>query len=461
MNRRAGLLVLALLGCGSQSPPLLEIGLRSPHDPRLLEGVEGFSFSVKNAEGGVLVLRQFAPAGRFVLDSIPYGMGLTFRLEGLLRGSPVVVGQSCPTDVERDRPLPAVSMLVSGAGSFSAVEDPTPPARLRPLVFARQDGRVVVAGGAPLDGVSALASAQSFDARTGHWMNENGLAAPRRRGELAAFGASGEFLVVGGEDAGGAPVGTAELYDPAIGFRVVSGNSGFGGDGVRAATLPDGSVLVTGGAPPASPARADMAVFDGRDLRAIGAMRVPRRAHTVSAVGSGNFSAAFVIGGDGGQDPATGPVADIELINPRAAGSPDVALVVGALTRPRAEHTATLLTSGQLLIVGGRDAQGPLASAELFDPITRAVAEVGGLGRARTRHAATLLRDGRVLVTGGTGVDGNPLGSAELYDPVARSFAAAKPLTTPRADHGAVELCDGTVLLVGGGPGAEIYNPAP
>jgi hypothetical protein len=462
-NRVCAFLASAALAACASDRPVLEISLRSPHDPTLLDGIEGFIFSVKDAQGHPLVLRQFGAVGRFELDDIPYGARRTFRLEGLLRGSPVLVGQSCPTDVDRGKPLPVVSMLVSGAGSFSPADDPPGPPRLRPLVFARQDGRIVVAGGAALDGTTALATALSFDARTGRWMSENGLAAPRRRGELAAFGASGEFLVVGGEDAGGLPVDTAELYDPTAGFRVVSGASGFGGVGVRASTLSDGKVLVTGGTDGARRARADMAVFDGRELRTIGMMRLPRRAHTVSAVGTGNFSAAFVIGGDGGQDGmgAAGPVADIELVNPRAAGSDAVTSVVGKLARARAEHTATVLSTGELLIVGGRDGQGPLASTEIFDPITRAVAEVGQLGRARTRHAASLLRDGRVLVSGGTGLDGTPLRSAELYDPVARSFAAAKPLVTARADHAAIELCDGTVLLVGGGAGAEVYNPAP
>jgi hypothetical protein len=229
---------------------------------------------------------------------------------------------------------------------------------------------------------------------------------------------------------------------------------------VRAATLSDGTVLVTGGAARAQAARATMAIFNGRDLRTIGTMRLPRRAHTVSAVGTGTFSAAFVIGGDGG-DVAGVPVADIELVNPRARGTDDVSLLVARLAQARAEHTTTLLATGELLIVGGRGAQGPLTSTEIFDPITRTTAVVGPLGRARTRHAATLLHDGRVLVTGGTGEDGLATRSAELFDPTARSFAAAKPLNLARADHVAVELCDGTVLVVGGGQGAEIYNPAP
>jgi hypothetical protein len=461
MKRLVGLMLAC--ACTSQAP-VLEIALRSPHDPTLLEGLEGFSFSVRDSDGGALVLRQFGtPAARFVLDDIPYGPQRTFRLEGLFRGAPVLVGQSCPIDILRGHPLPPVSLMISGAGSFAPVGDPPAPPRQRPLVFARSDGKIVVAGGASLDGTTALGTAQSYDGRTGLWAAEAGLVAPRRGGELAAFGAKGEYLVVGGEGADGAPAITAELYDPALGFRVVNADSGFGGDGVRASTLPDGTVLVTGGAAPAGPARTTMAIFNGRDLRVIGAMRLPRRSHTVSAVGTGNFSAAFVIGGDGGQD-AMGnrvPLADIELVNPRADGTDAVATIVGRLVQARAEHTATLLTTGELLIVGGRGPMGALTSAELLDPITRTVASAGVLGRARTRHAATLLHDGRVLITGGTGDDGAAQRSAELYDPVARSFAAAKPLTTARADHVAIELCDGTVLVVGGGTGAEIYNPAP
>src|SRR5256886_17269033 len=41
------------------------------------------------------------------------------------------------------------------------------------------------------------------------------------------------------------------------------------------------------------------------------------------------------------------------------------------LNQPRAEHTATLLTNGTVLIAGGRDAAGqPLASAEIYDRVT-------------------------------------------------------------------------------------------
>ena len=51
------------------------------------------------------------------------------------------------------------------------------------------------------------------------------------------------------------------------------------------------------------------------------------------------------------------------------------------------------------------------ASAELYDPGTRAWTATASLGLARAGHTATLLPDGRVLVAGGGSA------SAELYDP--------------------------------------------
>jgi len=41
---------------------------------------------------------------------------------------------------------------------------------------------------------------------------------------------------------------------------------------------------------------------------------------------------------------------------------------VGAMTTPRYRHTATPLSTGTVLIAGGADATGALASAELFNP---------------------------------------------------------------------------------------------
>jgi N-acetylneuraminic acid mutarotase len=83
--------------------------------------------------------------------------------------------------------------------------------------------------------------------------------------------------------------------------------------------------------------------------------------------------------------------------------------------------TATLLTDGRVLAVGGfRDGgNGLLASAELYDPDTGTWTATSRLGSSLADQTATLLPNGRVLVAGGLSlVDGllRPQASAELYD---------------------------------------------
>src|ERR1700722_16412932 len=72
------------------------------------------------------------------------------------------------------------------------------------------------------------------------------------------------------------------------------------------------------------------------------------------------------------------------------------------MTTPRDQHTATLLTNGTVLIVGGENYTSyALASAELYDPTTGAFSATGALSSARRLPSATLLPDGRLLITGG------------------------------------------------------------
>jgi hypothetical protein len=66
------------------------------------------------------------------------------------------------------------------------------------------------------------------------------------------------------------------------------------------------------------------------------------------------------------------------------------------MTAPRTEHTATLLTSGRVLITGGSG----LATAELYDPEGGIFTPIGDMTTPRSGHTATLLPDGKVLIAG-------------------------------------------------------------
>ncbi|HZP13219.1 MAG TPA: kelch repeat-containing protein [Nevskiaceae bacterium] len=154
---------------------------------------------------------------------------------------------------------------------------------------------------------------------------------------------------------------------------------------------------------------------------------------------------------------------------------------VGSLNVPRYAHTATRLTSGKVLIVGGGDAPAfppnglPVGqtSSEIYSPVTQTFLFGPSLVTPRLAgHAATLLTDGRVLVTGGNFCPlGDPKGchvtdTAEIYDPASNRFVGTGSMTTPRQFHTATLLADGRVLIAGGSgwsdsaTTAEIFNPA-
>ncbi|HVA88993.1 MAG TPA: kelch repeat-containing protein [Chloroflexota bacterium] len=144
-------------------------------------------------------------------------------------------------------------------------------------------------------------------------------------------------------------------------------------------------------------------------------------------------------------------------------------IMTGSMHETRALQTATLLTSGLVLIAGGNGAQGTLASAELYHPNTGSWASTGSMHEPRVQYTATLLSDGQVLVVGGFGSQGL-LASAELYHPRTGNWTVTGSLHQARANHTATLLPNGQVLVAGGAAngangtavplaGAELYDP--
>lgn len=121
----------------------------------------------------------------------------------------------------------------------------------------------------------------------------------------------------------------------------------------------------------------------------------------------------------------------------------------GNMSNARSDHTATLLATGKVLVVGGGNSVGGLASAELYDPATNSWSPAAPMARGRRGHTATLLSSGKLLVVGGLGADLKPIASAELYDPTTNTWSAASELIA-RNQHTAVLLPSGKVWVVGG-----------
>lgn len=142
--------------------------------------------------------------------------------------------------------------------------------------------------------------------------------------------------------------------------------------------------------------------------------------------------------------------------------------ITGNLSIPRADHTASVLNDGRVLVTGGvspGSEKNAGNSAELYDPSTGRWVTQGNMTYARNSHTASVLTNGKVLVAGGSGSDGTS-DSAELYDPSTGNWTLTGKLTTGRALHTAIVLTDGKVLITGGTDytsalqSTELYDPS-
>ncbi len=146
--------------------------------------------------------------------------------------------------------------------------------------------------------------------------------------------------------------------------------------------------------------------------------------------------------------------------------------VTGSPQTARWGHTATLLPNGKVLIAGGaRNSDVSYFSeypnsTEVYDPATGTWAASGNLSAGRANHTATLLPDGKVLIAGGQiDVRGSytVLSSAELYDPATGTCTVTGSLIragSPDNPHDTAALLpNDKVLFVSTGYGAELYDP--
>lgn len=229
-----------------------------------------------------------------------------------------------------------------------------------------------------------------------------------------------------------------------------------------ATALPSGQLLVTGGMGSNGTSLSSVELIDVSTARvkAVSPMTGARAGHSATALPGGRV--ALVGGYDGNY------LNTVEVFDPASQRFE----IVAHLNEGRSGHTATLLTDGRLLIVGGVGRGWSfLPSAEVLDPKTGRSEEVGPMSVPRESHTATLLPDGRVLIVGGHRGRREAMevySSAEIYDPTTRRFQSAGNLTTARHKHDAVLLADGRVLVIGGADRTdrrhfattEVYNPA-
>jgi hypothetical protein len=273
-----------------------------------------------------------------------------------------------------------------------------------------------------------------------------GSLAEARSAHTATLLPDGRVLIVGGarSDVVGDVLATSEIWDPEAGSFSPASSLAEARSLHTATRLSDGRVLVIGGdgieAILASAELWDSAV---EGFSPAGSLATARMAHTATLL-PGDW--VLVVGGAG--DPRYPATA--EIWDPATSGFEPA----GSLQQPRMGHTATVLDDGRVLIVGGMDMdEGVFAGPEVWDPATREFARVGSPSEIRWFPTATLLRDGRVLIIGGLGVDEDEpryIDVAEVFDPATDSFAPAGALAEARAAHTATRFPDGRILVVGG-----------
>jgi hypothetical protein len=173
----------------------------------------------------------------------------------------------------------------------------------------------------------------------------------------------------------------------------------------------------------------------------------------------------------------------ISVADPAKSASATVTIVpsgffaTGSMTTPRYDHTATLLNTGEALIVGGiashrvfyRGSQSfcipvPTNHVDLFDPAMGAFAATASMALPRFSHTATLLQDGKVLVAGGTAdTNTNVPQAAEIFDPATATLTSTGIMLAVHESHTATLLPSGKVLITGGVSTAdisELFDPA-
>ena len=125
---------------------------------------------------------------------------------------------------------------------------------------------------------------------------------------------------------------------------------------------------------------------------------------------------------------------------------------VAVLSSPRWGHTATLLPSGAVLVLGGQTGSGAARTAEVFDPQSNTVESAPfSTTIERRNHTSTVLPDGRVLLAGGSDAEGSGITRLDVLDPsTGRITSLSTDLPDARSNHSAQLTPDGRVRLFGG-----------
>ena len=316
-----------------------------------------------------------------------------------------------------DAAITTAELYDPATAKFSQTVGSPTQVRFNATATLLKTGKVLLTGGNGIGG--PLAAAELYDPATDTFAATTGSMITARFLHTATLLNDGTVLITGGLDPSGCRrnfVTSAEIYDPATNSFTLLSNSMTTMRSFHTATLlGSGKVLIAGGSGTASAELYDPVT---KTFTSAGNMAVARAGHAATLLKDGKV---LLSGGADNFEATSSNSA--EIYDPGTGNF----TATNSMTGARSLHSATLLNNGQVLIAGGSGffylggQSDSLSSAELFDPATGSFAATADMTAIRESHTATLLTNGQVLVVGGS--DGTlgysptttVLGTAELY----------------------------------------------
>ena len=262
--------------------------------------------------------------------------------------------------------------------------------------------------------------------------------------------ASGEVFVAGGVDATGAPSAATYLLTTTT---IQAGPSLHTARvGHAAAVLMNGNVLLVGGATAAAGTGvlATTEIYDPvANTMVIGPSLATPRAEAIAVdFGSTGAESVLVAGGTDGTNPA---LATAEILNVQTNM---FAPAANPMVQPHVAAGAAHMDDGTIVIVGGLNATGTAAGAEVFSPTAMTFASAA-MTTARS-GASFAANGGDALVAGGISANGVE-STTEGYSISTLSFAPGPALTAATSDAAAASLASlNQVAIVGGRDGTAL-----
>lgn len=369
---------------------------------------------VTEGSGGAVALAAAAPGAWSTAPDAPFA-GFWGQPTGgaitLINGSVLVAGGE---DGRRNALADAALFEPAGTGAWTTLPSMWTGRRLHAAVRMK-DGNVLFCGG--IAGslslpTTPIASAEIYDAGTRSWLQIPAMAEPRFS-HSASLLPDGQVLVAGGATLRSAQshkaLRTTEIYNPGTGQWTKGPDMTDARFGHPAVTLTDGRIMVVGGA---------------------------------ITVGRGQYSS----------------LAYCEVLTPdpvKPFWTP-----VPSLGTARKSHQAVVLSDDTVVAVGG-DIAGQLLGWNFYpysqSGIERLVpggswATAGDLWLGRSHHRMFTLTGDRILVLGGTDDATFDVGyrNSSVYNPASKAWDETTGMTVGRWAPAAAKLNDGRVLTVGG-----------